>query len=61
MSLPYDGDPGSSYLLWTDGEWETRRIDYDIEAEIRMLEERKVPRTSWLASLLRTGKYQPPF
>ena len=61
VSLPYDGDPRSSYLLFTDGTWQTRRIEYAVEAEVRLLEEHNVPRAAWLASLLRTGKYQPPF
>jgi predicted phosphodiesterase len=61
VSLPYDGDPRASYLLVTDGVPETRRVAYDIEAEIELLRESRTPRWEWLAALLRSGIYQPPF
>lgn len=61
VSLPYDGDPRASYLLLTDGVAETRRVAYDIEAEVSLLRDSGNPRWPWLAALLRTGTYQPPF
>jgi putative phosphoesterase len=61
LSLAYDGDPRAKYLLITDGKPSHRFVEYDVEAEAKLLRERQHPRAEWLIAMLRTGKYQPPF
>jgi putative phosphoesterase len=60
VSLPYDGDPRASYLLVEDGRPTIRRVAYDVEVEIRELAARHYPYVDWVASMLRTGSFQPP-
>jgi putative phosphoesterase len=61
LSLAYDGDPRAKYLVITGREPTHRFVEYDVEAEAKLLQERQHPRAEWLAAILRTGKYQPPF
>lgn len=60
VGLPYDGDPRSSYLVVEDGHPTIRRVEYDVEAEIRTLAERRHPNREWIGAMLRTGSYIPP-
>jgi putative phosphoesterase len=60
VSLPYDGDPRSSYLLIEDGKPEIRRVEYDIDAEVREMRNRSCPHIDWLAAMLRSGRYVAP-
>lgn len=60
VSLSYDGDPRASYALIDDGTVTIRRVEYDVEQEIRELQMASYPRSEWLASILRTGAYIPP-
>jgi len=60
VGLPYDGDQRASYALITDGEASIRRVEYDVEREIRELRARRHPRAEWLASILHTAQYKPP-
>jgi len=60
VSLSYDGDPLASYLLLEDGRPAIRRVEYDIEREIRSLKDSNYPQAAWLAEILRQGKYVPP-
>ena len=60
VSLPYDGDPRASYVLLDDDEISVRRVEYDFEEEIAELSKRSHPHAGWIASMLRSGKYQPP-
>jgi putative phosphoesterase len=59
--MPYDGDPRASYLLVEDGQATVRRVEYDVEAEIKYLLGSGYPRAAWLAEVRRRGKYVPPF
>ena len=59
VGLPYDGDPSASYLLIDDGRCQIRRVEYDVEREARGLLASPYPRSEWLASMLRTGRYIP--
>lgn len=61
VGTPYDGDPRASYLLLEDGNVAIRRVEYDVEAEIRQLQSSGYPRAAWLAELRRHAKYVPPF
>jgi len=61
VGMPYDGDPRASYLLVEDGNATIRRVEYDVEAEIKYLLGSGYPRAQWLAEIRRQGKYVPPF
>ncbi|HEU5415890.1 MAG TPA: metallophosphoesterase family protein [Candidatus Angelobacter sp.] len=58
--MPYDGDPRASYLLLTDGRPEIRRVEYDIEREIKSLLASDYPHKEWLAEVRRRGAYIAP-
>lgn len=60
VGMPYDGDPRASYLLLTDGRPEIRRVEYDIEGEIKSLLASSYPHKEWLAEIRRRGEYVPP-
>ena len=59
--LPFDGDSRASYLLIEEDWLTTRRVTYDVDAEIKGLLDSGYPRAEWLASCLRTGAFTPPF
>ncbi len=61
VGTPYDGDPRASYLLVEDSNVTVRRVEYDIEAEIKYLLSSGYPHAQWLAEIRRHGKYAPPF
>jgi diadenosine tetraphosphatase ApaH/serine/threonine PP2A family protein phosphatase len=60
VGLPYDGDPRAAYLLIDDDEVQVRRVEYDINAEIRSLLRSAYPHANWFASMLRAGRYVAP-
>ncbi len=60
-SLSYDGDPRASYLLVEDGRVTIRRVQYDVESEVRGLKVSNYPCAGWISEILRQGKYVPPF
>ena len=61
VGLPYDGDPRASYLLISQGKVSIRRVEYDVESEVKELRASGYPHTDWLAAMHRTAKYVPPF
>lgn len=52
VSLPYDGDPRASYLLIEDGVPSIRRVEYDLEREIKSLRESGLPHAEWIVRSL---------
>ena len=60
VGMPFDGDPRASYLLITDNTIAIRRVEYDIEQEIRNLFDSGLPHTEWLEKILRTARPQMP-
>lgn len=60
VSLSYDGDLRASYLLIDGLNVNIRRVEYDVETEIRELKEAGMPHADWIARILRAGKYCPP-
>jgi putative phosphoesterase len=60
VSLSYDGDPRASYLVLDDAMPEIRRVEYDIDREIRALSDFGLPHADWVANILRTGRFQIP-
>lgn len=60
VSLSYDGDPRSAYLL-IDGQNVTiRRVEYDLDKAIRDLMSSGLPHAEWVCRMLRVGQYVPP-
>src|SRR5579871_5002969 len=55
VSLSYDGNRRASYLLLDDGEPEIRRVEYDVEREIRVLAECGLPHSDWIARTIESG------
>jgi putative phosphoesterase len=60
VGSPYDGDPRSSYLLIEDGKPAIRRVEYDVEKEVRRLLASDYPLKEWYAEIRRLGSYVPP-
>lgn len=61
VGTPYDGDPRASYLLVDDSDVSVRRVEYDVETEIKYLLSSGYPHAAWLAEIRRQGRYVPPF
>jgi putative phosphoesterase len=60
VGLPFDGDPRASYLVIEDEFFTVRRVDYDVEAEVKDLLASDYPLKEWLATNRRAGKFHPP-
>jgi putative phosphoesterase len=60
VSLSYDGDPRAAYAVVDDGAITIRRVEYDIEREVRALLDTGDPDGPWIAAMLRKGAYVPP-
>jgi putative phosphoesterase len=60
VSLSYDGDPRSAYVLVDDEQITIRRVEYDIEREVTALVDMQYPHAAWLAAMLREGTFVPP-
>jgi predicted phosphodiesterase len=55
VSLPYDGDSRAAYLL-LDGDTPTiRRVDYDVEKELKVLSKCGFPHADWIAHTLKSA------
>jgi putative phosphoesterase len=60
VGLSFDGDRRASYALIDGQQVEIRRVDYDVEAEIRLLLRSDDPFAASTAETLRTGRYAAP-
>jgi hypothetical protein len=60
VSQSFDGDRRASYALIDGEQVEIRRVDHDVEAEIRLLLRTDDPFAASTAETLRTGWYVPP-
>lgn len=58
VGLSYDGDARASYLVLDEGRVEVRRVEYDVEREIRGLLECGLPHAEWVARTLRSARPQ---
>lgn len=56
----HDGDRRAAYLLLDGEKAEIRRVEYDIEAELRALGSCGLPHAEWIERMLRTGVPQMP-
>ena len=60
VGLPYDGDPRASYLLLEGSTPSIRRVEYDIDKELKALSTCGLPGAAWTAKMLRTSSPQMP-
>jgi len=60
MSLSYDGDPRAAYLLLDDFTPAIRRVEYDVEREIKELAASGLPHADWTARMLKSARPQMP-
>jgi predicted phosphodiesterase len=59
-SLSYDGDRRAAYLLLDDSQVEIRRVEYDVERELKTLAVCGLPHCDWIARILNSGRPQMP-
>jgi predicted phosphodiesterase len=60
LSLSYDGDPRAFYLLLDGPSPTIRRVEYDVEEELKVLSSCGLPHADWIAKSLHTGTPQMP-
>jgi predicted phosphodiesterase len=60
VSLSYDGDHRASYLLLDGSSPTIRRVEYDLEKELKALSFCGLPHVDWIAKSLRAGSPQMP-
>jgi putative phosphoesterase len=60
VGLSYDGDPRASYLLLEDGHASIRRVEYNLEKELKALALCGLPGAEWTAKMLRKSSPQMP-
>jgi len=60
VGRPHDGDPRASYLLVDDALPEIRRVEHDIEREVKRLADSAFPHGEWVAKILVSGRFQMP-
>jgi putative phosphoesterase len=60
LSFSYDGDPRAAYVLIDDDEVVIRRVEYDVEEEIRLLAAARYPDAGWIAQTYRAARPVPP-
>lgn len=60
VGLPHDGDRRASYLLLDDGEPSIRRVEYDVDRELKALRSSGRPHAEWVARILESAGPQMP-
>ncbi len=60
VGLPYDGDCRAAYLLIDNGSATIRRVEYEVDDEIRALSACALPHSDWIARMLSSGTPQMP-
>src|SRR5258708_6815756 len=60
VGLSYDGDPRASYLIIEGSTPSIRRVEYDVDKELRALAACGLPGAEWTARMLRTSSPQMP-
>jgi len=58
--LSYDGDQRAAYVLLENGSATIRRVEYDVEGEVRELAASGLPHWEWIARTLRAAAPQLP-
>src|SRR5580704_6290570 len=60
VSLSYDGDPRAAYLLLDDSQPSMRRVEYDVDREIKAVLAGRFPHADWVAKMLASASPQMP-
>jgi putative phosphoesterase len=60
VSLAYDGDRRASYLLLDDDAPSIRRVEYDLDRELKNLSASGFPHAGWIAKILNSASPQMP-
>jgi predicted phosphodiesterase len=60
VSLSYDGDCRASYLLLDGSSATIRRVEYDLEKELKALAASTLPHADWIARTLRSATPEMP-
>jgi diadenosine tetraphosphatase ApaH/serine/threonine PP2A family protein phosphatase len=60
VGLPYDGDCRASYLLLDGFNPTIRRVEYDLEKELKALSSCGLPHADWIARTLSAASPQMP-
>jgi predicted phosphodiesterase len=60
VGLPYDGDRRAAYLLLDESKPSIRRVEYDVDRELRALADCGLPYSGWIAKTLQTACPQMP-
>lgn len=60
VGLPYDGDPRASYAILDDGVPSIRRVEYDIDKEVRARMSSRMPHQDWVVRMLQSAAAQAP-
>jgi putative phosphoesterase len=60
VGLPYDGDSRASYLMLEGSTPSIRRVEYNLEKELKALSSCGLPGAEWTAKMLRTSSPQMP-
>jgi putative phosphoesterase len=60
VSLSYDGDRRAAYLLLDDDKPIIRRVEYDLDKELRALSQCGLPHADWVAKMLVGARFEMP-
>jgi predicted phosphodiesterase len=60
VSLSYDGDRRAAYLLLDESKPVIRRVEYDVDRELKALAGCGLPHSDWVAKMLETASPQMP-
>ena len=60
VSLSYDGDRRAAYLLMDDATPTIRRVEYDLDRELRALASCGLPHADWAARMLKSARPEMP-
>jgi diadenosine tetraphosphatase ApaH/serine/threonine PP2A family protein phosphatase len=60
VSLSYDGDRRAAYLLLDDSTPAIRRVEYEVDRELKALAGCGLPHADWIAKCLASASPQMP-
>jgi hypothetical protein len=60
VSLSYDGDRRAAYLLLDESTPAIRRVEYDVDKELKTLSACGLPHADWVAKILDSARPQMP-
>ena len=60
VSLSYDGDYRAAYLVLDDSTLAIRRVEYDLDRELKALAVCRLPHADWIAKMLTSASPQMP-